>query len=63
MEAEFATAREQLNRKVEAEPDDASLLSALAVIYAALGRKLEAIEEAKRASAIIPSARPASRRI
>jgi tetratricopeptide (TPR) repeat protein len=54
MEAEFATAREQLNRKVEAHPEDASLLSALAVIDAALGRKLEAIEEAKRAVAMLP---------
>jgi TolB-like protein/Flp pilus assembly protein TadD len=54
MEAGFAAAREQLNRKVEAHPEDASLLSALAVIDAALGRKLEAIEEAKRAVAMLP---------
>jgi serine/threonine protein kinase/tetratricopeptide (TPR) repeat protein len=54
MEAGFAAAREQLNRKVEAHPEDASLLSALAVIDAALGRKLEAMEEAKRAVAMLP---------
>ncbi len=54
MEAGFAAAREQLNRKVEAHPEDASLLSALAVIDAALGRKLDAIEEAKRAVAMLP---------
>jgi predicted Zn-dependent protease len=54
MEAGFAAAREQLNRKVEGQPEDASLLSALAVIDAALGRKSEAIEEAKRAVAMLP---------
>jgi tetratricopeptide (TPR) repeat protein len=54
MEATFAAAREQLNRKVEAHPEDASLLSASAVIDAALGRKSEAIEEAKRAVAMLP---------
>ena len=54
VEAGFAAAREQLNRKVEAHPEDASLLSALAVIDAALGRKQQAIEEAKRAVEILP---------
>ncbi len=54
MEGTFAAAREQLNRKVEAHPEDASLLSALAVIDAALGRKSEAIQEAKRAAAMLP---------
>jgi serine/threonine protein kinase/Flp pilus assembly protein TadD len=54
MEAEFATGRQQLNRKAQAHPEDASLLSALAVIDAALGRKSEAIEEAKRAVEMLP---------
>jgi Flp pilus assembly protein TadD len=36
MEARFSTAREELNRKVEAHPEDASLLSALAIIVARL---------------------------
>jgi serine/threonine protein kinase/Flp pilus assembly protein TadD len=54
METGFAAAREQLNRKVEAHPEDASLLSALAVIDAALGRKQQAIEEAKRAVEMLP---------
>ena len=54
MEPEFATGRQQLNRKAEAHPEDASLLSALAVIDAALGRKPEAIQEAKRAVEMLP---------
>jgi TolB-like protein/Flp pilus assembly protein TadD len=54
MEAGFAAAREQLNRKVEEHSEDASLLSALAVIDAALGRKQQAIEEAKRAVEMLP---------
>lgn len=54
MEAEFATGRQQLHRKAQAHPEDASLLSALAVIDAALGRKPEAIQEAKRAVEMLP---------
>jgi serine/threonine-protein kinase len=54
METGFAAAREQLSRKVEAHPEDASLLSALAVIDAALGRKQQAVEEAKRAVEMLP---------
>jgi tetratricopeptide (TPR) repeat protein len=53
-EGETATGRQQLNRKAEAHPEDASLLSALAVIDAALGRKREAIQEAKRAVEMLP---------
>jgi tetratricopeptide (TPR) repeat protein len=54
MEGGFAEAREQLNGKVEAHPEDASLLSALAVVDAALGRRQQAIEEAKRAVEMLP---------
>lgn len=54
MEGEFAAARGQLNREVAAHPEDPSLLAALGVIDAALGRKPEAIEEAKRAVEMLP---------
>jgi serine/threonine protein kinase/Flp pilus assembly protein TadD len=54
MEAGFAVAHEQLNRKVEAQSEDPSLLSALGVIDAALGRKPEAIQEARRAVGMLP---------
>jgi serine/threonine protein kinase/tetratricopeptide (TPR) repeat protein len=54
MEARFAVAREQLNRKVEVRPRHALLLSALGVIDAALGRKQEAIQEARRAVEMLP---------
>jgi hypothetical protein len=39
MEGSFATARDRLNQKVEENLEDASLLSALGLIDAALGRK------------------------
>jgi tetratricopeptide (TPR) repeat protein len=49
MEGSFATARDRLNQKVEENLEDASLLSALGLIDAALGRKEEAITEARHA--------------
>jgi serine/threonine protein kinase/Flp pilus assembly protein TadD len=54
MEGQFAAAREQLNREVAAHPEDPSLLAGLGVVDAALGRKPEAIEEAKRAVEMLP---------
>jgi serine/threonine protein kinase len=61
MEGEFAVAREQLSRKVESEHENRAqpgsgpyLLSALGIIDAALGRKQEAIQEAKQAVEILP---------
>jgi predicted Zn-dependent protease len=54
MEGKFATAREQLNQKVEESLEDASLLSALGLIDAAMGRKEEAISEARRATHMLP---------
>jgi tetratricopeptide (TPR) repeat protein len=59
MEGRFAVARDQLNRKVEASLDDASLLSALGLIDATLGRKEEAIAEAKHAIEMLPVSKDA----
>ena len=46
--------RQQLYQKVKTAPDDANLLSNLAVVDALLGRNAEAITEAKRAVDIVP---------
>jgi serine/threonine protein kinase/tetratricopeptide (TPR) repeat protein len=54
MDPRFAAARDQLNRDVEMHPEEAELLSALGIIDAALGRKLEAIQEASRAAETLP---------
>jgi tetratricopeptide (TPR) repeat protein len=51
---QFGAAREQLNRKVEADPSDAFLMSALASADLALGRKQESIQEAQRAMEMRP---------
>jgi hypothetical protein len=59
MEAGFGVAREQLHRKVELHLEDTLLLSALGLIDAALGRKQEAIQEARRAVEILPIAKDA----
>jgi TolB-like protein len=53
MEARFESARDQLRQKAEAQPDDAGLISALGLIDAALGRKQEAIQEARRAAEML----------
>ncbi len=59
MEGRFAVARDHLKRKVEERPEDARLLSALGLVDAALGRKQEAIEEARRAVQMLPISRDA----
>jgi hypothetical protein len=51
---ESGTAREQLYRKVEADPANPFLLSALASTDVALGRQDEAIKEARRAMEMRP---------
>jgi hypothetical protein len=51
---EYGPTREQLLRKVEADPTDPFLLRVLAYIDVALGRKEEAIEEARRAAKMRP---------
>ena len=55
LEGRFKIARDQLSRRVEANPDDLQLLSVLGVIDAFLGQKQEAIEEATRAASLQPS--------
>jgi serine/threonine protein kinase/tetratricopeptide (TPR) repeat protein len=50
----FAGVRDRLNQKVEENLEDASLLSALGLIDAALGRKEEAIAEARHATEMLP---------
>jgi serine/threonine protein kinase len=57
--SEFTAARDQLNRKVEESPDEPDLLSALGIVDAALGRKEEAIQEAKRATEMRPISKDA----
>jgi serine/threonine protein kinase/Flp pilus assembly protein TadD len=52
--AEFGAAREELYRKVEADRSNPYLLSALACADAALGRKQESIQEARRAVELRP---------
>ena len=51
---EFGAAREQLHRKVEADPTDPYLMTALAHADVALGRKEESIKEGKRAMELRP---------
>ena len=55
----FAEVREQLNQKVEKSPDNANLLSLLAVVDALLCNKAAAVSEAKRAVEILPISRDA----
>jgi tetratricopeptide (TPR) repeat protein len=56
MNAQFELARNQLLKKVEEHPEDPYLLIYLGIIDAYLGRKKEAIEEAKRAVEMLPDA-------
>ncbi|MBV8227022.1 MAG: protein kinase, partial [Verrucomicrobia bacterium] len=53
-EDRFAATRDQLKRRVDEHPGDARLLSALGLVDAALGRKEEAIEEARHAVEMLP---------
>jgi serine/threonine protein kinase/tetratricopeptide (TPR) repeat protein len=54
LEGRFAVAVAELKQKLDADPTDAKLASALGIIDAALGRKDEAIQEAKRALELEP---------
>ena len=54
MEAGFASAYDQLKRKVEGDPGNLPLLSALSLVDAALGRKQEAVLEATHAVEMLP---------
>ena len=53
-EGKFAVAVAELERRRDTDPNDAQLASALGIIDAALGRKAEAIQEAKRALELEP---------
>ena len=57
---EFGVTREQLSRRVEADPTNAALLSALARVDIGLGRKPEAISEGKRAIEMLPISKDAT---
>ena len=52
--AAFMKARTQLEEEVRVNPDDIALLSDLGLIDAALGRKEEALSEARRAMELSP---------
>jgi serine/threonine protein kinase/tetratricopeptide (TPR) repeat protein len=56
---QFESARDQLKQKAEVQPDDPSLMSVLGLIDAALGRKEEAIQEARRAVEMLPISKDA----
>jgi Flp pilus assembly protein TadD len=57
--ASFAETREELNQAVQMSPEDAKLLSNLAVVDALLGRKQDAIDEAKHAIEMRPTSKDA----
>jgi hypothetical protein len=57
--APFAGIREQLNLRVSQSPQDAVLLTKLAILDALLNNKETAISEAKRASEILPVSKDA----
>ena len=46
--------RDELERKVELQLENAKLISALGLIDAAMGHKQEAIQESKRAVEMLP---------
>jgi serine/threonine protein kinase/tetratricopeptide (TPR) repeat protein len=53
-QAAFTAARAEQEAEIRARPDDASLLSGLGIIDAALGRKEEALREGRRAVEVVP---------
>ena len=58
-ETRFRPARDELKQKAEAQPADASLMSMLGIIDAALGHKRVAIQEARRAVEMLPISKDA----
>jgi serine/threonine protein kinase/Flp pilus assembly protein TadD len=58
-EGRFALAAAELKERLDADPSDAKLASALGIIDAALGRKEAAIQEAKRALELEPVSKDA----
>jgi serine/threonine-protein kinase len=57
----YDAAREDLERRVAARPDDERYHSALGIAYAGLGRKEEALKEAQRGADLLPVEREAWR--
>jgi TolB-like protein len=55
----FAEHREQLNQKVQTSPEDANILSRLALVDAWLNNKEAAVSEAKRAVGMLPISKDA----
>ena len=55
----FGETREKLNQKVQGSPENAKLLSNLAVVDALLGKKGDAIAEAKHAVKMLPVSKDA----
>jgi hypothetical protein len=51
---QFGSVRDQLKQKAEVQLDDPGLMSVLGLIDAVLGRKEEAIQEARRAAEMLP---------
>jgi TolB-like protein/Flp pilus assembly protein TadD len=60
-ERRFEAARDRLKRQVDQDPEEAGRLSLLGIFDAALGRKQEAIEEAKRAVDMVPISKDAEK--
>jgi TolB-like protein/tetratricopeptide (TPR) repeat protein len=59
MDPEFLAGRNQLLQKVDANPEDPKLLAVVGLIEAYLGRKQEAIQQAKRAVEMLPVSKDA----
>jgi serine/threonine-protein kinase len=57
----FEAARLELEQKVAEAPDDSRLHSALGVAYAGLGRRVEAVREAKLGCDLMPASKDAYR--
>ena len=58
-QAEFTSARQEVEKTVQAQPDFAAALSLLGMIDAGLGRKEDAIREGRRACELLPMSKDA----
>jgi tetratricopeptide (TPR) repeat protein len=61
LEPRFEAARDRLKRKIEQNSEEVGLLSSLGMFDAALGRKQEAIQEARRAVEMVPITKDAEK--
>jgi len=59
----FEAARVELERKVRADPDDHRFHSSLGIAYAGLGRRDDAVREARRGGELMPASKDALRAI